>query len=437
MNCHLRSCLLALVASSLAAGCSPANGPAQDQTVAGAPATASLPVLVRPDGTYPVKALEKDTVVIKVIQNGVQNLQQAPSIEAGLKANLEQMASFVQKACTTGAKPDFLLFNEFPLTGYSAGSRDEKLKFTITIPGPETERLGALARECDTYIIFGSYARDEDWPGHILSINTVLDRQGRIAQKYWKTRNITRLTPREEIPTTTIENVRTKFRARYGIEAEFPVLQTEYGNIAVSTVQLDPFVFAAFAMRGVEIMFRTATLFSPDDVKATARYHNVYSAMSNITFPPDSPAAAMGGQSLIVSPRGRGAGGGPDQQRGHHRGKHSDRRVPQEPAHSALSAGSRRARVRPVPAGGPAGPPGPAARGSAPDRRGHEEAAGPAQPVAESAGGPRYPSLYQINTRVWLTELSHALGRRGDAGRHSGRRTRPPGRDWASTGSGS
>src|SRR5882672_5819694 len=24
---------------------------------------------------------------------------------------------------------------------------------------------------------------------------------------------------------------------------------------------------------------------------------------------------------------------------------------------------------------------------------------------------PLYPSLYQINTRVWLTELSHALGR--------------------------
>ena len=25
---------------------------------------------------------------------------------------------------------------------------------------------------------------------------------------------------------------------------------------------------------------------------------------------------------------------------------------------------------------------------------------------------PRYPSLYQINTRVWLTELSRSLGRR-------------------------
>ncbi len=294
---------LACIAAFLAAGCSPANGP-DGAAGPGAAAPGSLPVLVRPDGSYPVQPLAKDSVVVKVIQNGVDNLQQAPSIEAGLAANLEKMASFVQKACTTGAKPDFLLFNEFPLTGYSAGSREEKLKFTITIPGPETERLGELARDCDTWIIFGSYARDEDWPGHILSINTVIDRQGRIAQKYWKTRNITRLTPGEEIPTTTIENVRDRFRARYGIEAEFPVLQTEYGNIAVSTVQLDPFVFAAFAMRGVEIMFRTATLFSPDDVKATARYHNVYSAMSNITFPPDSPVAAMGGQSLIVGPRG-------------------------------------------------------------------------------------------------------------------------------------
>ena len=30
-------------------------------------------------------------------------------------------------------------------------------------------------------------------------------------------------------------------------------------------------------------------------------------------------------------------------------------------------------------------------------------------------GTPRYPSLYQINTRVWLTELSRA-GPAGDAG---------------------
>ena len=56
---------------------------------------------------------------------------------------------------------------------------------------------------------------------------------------------------------------------------------------------------------------------------------------------------------------------------------------------------------------------------------------------AESHGTPRYPSLYQINTRVWLTELSRDARPAGHAGRHSGRRTGSPGRDWASTGSGS
>ena len=35
-----------------------------------------------------------------------------------------------------------------------------------------------------------------------------------------------------------------------------------------------------------------------------------------------------------------------------------------------------------------------------------------------------YPSLYQINTRVWLTELSRALGKRATLDDISGDRTR-------------
>ncbi len=265
---------------------------------------AEIPQLVRPDGTYPTRPLDKDTVVVKVVQSAVKNLQDFSSVAEGLEANLELMLADVERACTEGSHPDFILFNEFPLTGYSSGSRSDKLEFTITVPGPETDRLGEAARACDAYIIFGSYARDDEWPGHILSINTVIDRKGAIAKKFWKTRNVKRIFPGGEIPTTTIESVRDRYRARYGIEDEFPVLQTEYGNIAVSTVQLDAFVYAAFAMRGVEIMFRTATLFSTEDVKAMARFNDFYSAMSNIVFPPDSRGAPYGGNSLIVSPDG-------------------------------------------------------------------------------------------------------------------------------------
>ncbi|MDX2225430.1 MAG: nitrilase-related carbon-nitrogen hydrolase [Rhodospirillaceae bacterium] len=270
-----------------------------------AAAFAQTPQLVRPDGTYPTVPLAKDVVVVKVVQNAPLNLQKAPSIQEGLATNVERMAKWINTACTTGKKPDFILFNEFPLTGYSSGSREEKLKFTIRMDGPEVKRVGELAKACDTYVIFGSYAVDPDWPGHILSLNPVIGRDGTVKKVYWKSRNVIRLND-TEIPTTTLENVRDKFRAKYGIEEEFPVLMTEYGNIAVSTVQIDPFVFAAYAMRGVEIMMRTATLFSKTDVQAIAFYNNMYSAMSNITFPPDSGVpASFGGQSLIVDNRGK------------------------------------------------------------------------------------------------------------------------------------
>lgn len=261
--------------------------------------------LVRPDGTYPTAPLAKDVVVVKVVQNAPMNLQKAPSMQEGLATNVERMAHWINRACKEGKKPDFILFNEFPLTGYSSGTRNEKIKFTIRMDGPEVKRIGELAKACDTYIIFGSYATDPDWPGHILSLNPVIGRDGAVKKIYWKSRNVIRFTG-EEIPTTTVENVRDKFRAKYGIEEEFPVLMTEYGNIAVSTVQVDPFVFAAYAMRGVEIMMRTATLFSKPDVQAIATFNNFYSAMSNITFPPESGVPAnFGGQSLIVDNRGR------------------------------------------------------------------------------------------------------------------------------------
>ncbi len=264
-------------------------------------ATLKPPMMVKPDGSYPTIPLAKDVITLKVVQNGVQNLQDAETVAAGLEYNLNKMLEFINQACREGDKPDIILFNEFPLTGYSTGTRQEKLEFTLTIPGPETDRLGEAARKCDSYIVFGSYAQDKDWPGHILSLNTVINRQGEIVEKFWKTRNVKRLGG-GEIPTTTIENVRTRYRAMYGMEAEFPVLKTEFGNIAVSTVQLDAFVFAAFAMRGTEIMLRTSTLFSQEDVQAMARFNNFYSAMSNITFPPDGPYAKYGGNSLIVGP---------------------------------------------------------------------------------------------------------------------------------------
>ena len=262
-------------------------------------------VQVDPKGGYDRVPLAKSEVVVAVVQNLVTNMDQHEKPKQAVRENLISMEAWITKACNRSPKPDFILFNEFPLTGYSTKPRAEKVQMTITVPGIETRRLGKKMKECNAYLIFGSYARDKDWPGHILSINTVIGPDGKIKEKFWKTRNIKRFSKDGEIPTTTIEAVYDRYIKRYGKHNLFPVLKTEFGNIAVSTVQLDPFVFAAFAMRGAEIIFRTATLFSQEDVQATAYYHNIYSAMSNIIFPPNLPHSHYGGGSVIVSNKGK------------------------------------------------------------------------------------------------------------------------------------
>ncbi|MFP2995377.1 carbon-nitrogen hydrolase family protein [Spongiivirga sp. MCCC 1A20706] len=258
--------------------------------------------LVAENGTYPKIPLEKDSVVVKVMQTRVKSLSSFPSIDEGLEENLQYMEKMAKQAMTEGDKPDFILFHEFPLTGYSSGTRQEKLPFTIEVPGPETARIGKIAQDCDCYVIFGSYVRDTAWPDHILSINTVMGRDGKIAKTFWKSRNIKRIYKDREITTTTVESVRDAYREKYGIEEEFPVLQTEFGNIAVSTVQFDPFIYAAFAMRGTEIMLRTATMFAVEDVVFTAWSNDFYSAMANFTLPLSSGYKA--GESVIVGPNG-------------------------------------------------------------------------------------------------------------------------------------
>lgn len=263
--------------------------------------TAPDATLVRQDGSYEAVPLEKAVVNLTVVQSGVKSLKKFPSIAEGIQYNLDHMIELANKACAMEHKPDILLFHEFPLTGYDPGTRTEKLEFALEIPGPESDALGKVARACDTYLVFGSYAKDGDWPGHILSINTMIGRDGKIVKKFWKARNIKRIYPDREITTTTIEAVRDRYRSMYGAEEEFPVVRTEYGNIAVSTVQMDPFIYAAYAMRGTEIMLRTATLYAKEDVLAMARTNNFYSAMSNIIFPKEMNYPA--GDSIIVSPK--------------------------------------------------------------------------------------------------------------------------------------
>ena len=83
--------------------------------------------LVDPNGGYPKKDLVSDKVVLKVVQTNAESIQVADR-DSALKRNIDNMILFGKKACTTGKKPNILLFHEFPLTGWFSGNRSEKLK---------------------------------------------------------------------------------------------------------------------------------------------------------------------------------------------------------------------------------------------------------------------------------------------------------------------
>ena len=266
-------------------------------------------VSVTQDGNYDKVELIKPVIRMGIVQSRIRGVDLS-QLNKTRQNNLDRMLELIDAANNWGGTKDLLLFHEFPITGYSnKWERQDILKVAIDLPGEETEAIGKKAKEYGSYIVFGSYAKDKDWPNHILSITTIIGPEGTIIDKHWKARNIKGVFgPGFELFTTTIYDVLDRYVEMYGWDAVIPVTRTPIGNIATSSVQREPELFRAFAMKGAEIILRTATGgFSPIDIQSTSFYNGVYTAIVNNAVSPDNPgflADSGSGGSAIYSPRG-------------------------------------------------------------------------------------------------------------------------------------
>jgi predicted amidohydrolase len=296
----LKTTALAGAGSLLAGGLAPGRA---DGAIKGK----SAPLSMRDDGTYETVELVRDSVRLGVVQSRVRGVR-VEHWQKDKQANLAHMLELIDNAFHFSAGADILFFHEFPITGYNTWTREEILRFAIEIPGEETEAVARKAKEYGCYIVFGSYATDPDWPNHVLSITTIVGPDGSIVDKHWKARNIKGVFPGVELFTTTIYDVFDEYVEMYGPDAVIPVTRTPYGNIATSSVQREPELFRAFAMKGAEIILRTASGgFTPMDMQATSLYNGVYTAICNNAYSPDNPGFfddAGSGGSAIYGPRG-------------------------------------------------------------------------------------------------------------------------------------
>ena len=299
--------------SLLGGGAGLAAATAFDWTRFAAPASAaSTPngaIEMRSDGTYATVPLAKQNISIAVAQTRVVPVELG-SVQQTRKANVQHMCDAIDAMSGFSGAPDLILFHEFPITGYRhVWNLDDARKVAIEIPGPETEMLAAKAREYGTYVVFGSYVKDPEWPDRLLSITTIIDDKGKIIAKDWKARNLKGFFPGgRELFTTTIYDVLDQYVEMYGWDHVVPVIRTPIGNLMTSSSQLEPELFRAFAMKGAEIFLRTATgNFNELDIRACSMYNRVYSAIANNSASPENRyylADANPGHAGIVGPDG-------------------------------------------------------------------------------------------------------------------------------------
>lgn len=265
------------------------------------------------DGDYAKVELAKPVVTLGVVQSRVRGVDAATTRTASRTRadNLNHMLDLIDASFGWGGPKDILFFHEFPITGYRASwGRADTLRAAIEIPGEETEAIARKARQYNCWIVFGSYVRDDSWPNHVLSITSVMDNTGTIVDKHWKARNIKGLFgPGFELFTTTIYDVLDEYIERYGLDHVMPVTRTPLGNIVTSSVQREPELMRAFAMKGGEIFLRTATGgFTQADIASTSVHNGVYTAIVNNAISPGNPGffedPGNSGGSTIYGPDG-------------------------------------------------------------------------------------------------------------------------------------
>jgi beta-ureidopropionase len=186
----------------------------------------------------------------------------------------------------------------------------------IDIPGPETDRLGALARKWGVFIMAQAKARHADWPDLFFNVGFVIDPDGAVVLQHYK---LNALLPVER--SVSPHDLFDWWIEKYGrtLDAFWPVADTAIGRLGVMMAMEGnyPENGRGLALNGAEVVYRASlpVPFTENDVfeisnRARALENNMYVVAPNIggyhLYPESSvPIDAGGGRSMIVDHRGR------------------------------------------------------------------------------------------------------------------------------------
>ncbi|NDF83107.1 MAG: hypothetical protein EB130_08125, partial [Actinobacteria bacterium] len=312
----------AAMASLAAAAGSTASSEAVAQTTAAAggstPASGNG-IQVSNRGQYAKVPLKQDFVNVAAIQSQLYSIDVRDRATT-LKRNLNRILRLIDLAQNSpeewggerrwGSKVDLISMHEFPIQGFQPWTRKELNQVAFELPGPESEAIGERAKRYGCYISWGCYAKEKDWPDHVINMSVLTGPDGKIVSKQWKARNILGLFGDGALIGTTIYDVLNRYVEMYGWDAVLPVARTDIGNISITAVGSEPTLYTCLGLKGAEILVLSVTGGSnSESAIATARANRLYTvgvgnavSPNNIGFPESSGTRDEG--TVIVDPRG-------------------------------------------------------------------------------------------------------------------------------------
>ncbi len=190
---------------------------------------------------------------------------------------------------------------EFSLQGWAAGrSVADWCAASVRIPGPETERIGRLARELRAYIAGTLFETIPEFPGRYFLTGFVIAPDGELVLRYRKLYAVSAKTRPGDVYRRYVE--------LFGRESLFPVISTPLGRLGM-VIAWDahwPEAVRALAMRGAEVILHpmgsarldaeVGTAFG--SVRAVRAFENVAYFVSANFGPLDAglPGASAAGQ---------------------------------------------------------------------------------------------------------------------------------------------
>jgi predicted amidohydrolase len=186
----------------------------------------------------------------------------------------------------------------------------------IDIPGPETDALGAMARQYDAFVIAQAKAHHPDWKDRFFNVGVIIDPNGEVVLRHYK---VSPLFPVEH--SVCPHDIYDWWVDKYGLnlDAFWPVADTAIGRLGIMMANEGsyPENARALALNGAEVVYRgsyphPATGNEMFEIQSRARAldNNMFVVAPNmgtyyIDAASNTPIDTFGGRSFIIDYRGQ------------------------------------------------------------------------------------------------------------------------------------